>query len=73
MKKHCISALLAFLCFHLQAQSNSEIGSWQQAHPDVIFIEASDLERMKASGIEMKGNLIVYTDEISITDITSYE
>jgi hypothetical protein len=73
MKVLFTSLLLSLWSIPLGAQTNSEIVTWQHSHPEVIFIESSDLDRILESGIELQGKFIVYSDQVSIEDIANYE
>lgn len=53
---------------------SQDIASWQQTHPQILFIEVNDLNHMEDDVIASLGdNVIIYQEEITYSDIEAFE
>ena len=60
---------LASICY-----SQNEITTWQEIHPEIIFIEQADFNQLSDSKKSMlDGKMIVYSNQIKQSDILAFE
>lgn len=76
MIKILLSTLVAFfLLIKINAQETDYIKSWQQQHPNVVFVSNDSYHDMSPSERERLDNneVIFFSGEISLDDINSYD
>lgn len=66
--------LLSFLAFNISFAQDSDIKSWQNSHPEIVFIEQLDYDNLSEEKKSLfNANAIIYTEEIKYTDILAFE